>query len=286
VMRQAALALLLPIACSVLGVRVSIVEGESMAPTIRAGDTVVTVSPLLGAPIAGSVLLVESEGRRLLHRLARYDGASLWMKGDASVSGDSRPVRESDVLGTLAIVFPTSHLYRAVRVAAQFTSEIPISMNLASAAGVFAEQGPRYTFGADAQGRLLPGGYALWSLLLSACVGASGACSGSYALRIDAQGFSSALPPAGSAGSPSQALARSLRVTTRCQEVGGSGAWTQMSDLLTAEWSAANIADSILAVHAGAVAQAGVRCEVKATLLGAVPASGGVLTLPLIWGPA
>jgi hypothetical protein len=285
-MRHAALALLLPLILSGFGTRVSMVEGESMAPTIRAGDTVVTVSPLFGTPSVGSVLLVESEGRRLLHRLARHQGTSLWMKGDASASGDSQPISRSDVLGTLAIVIPTSHLYRAVRVAAQFTSEIPISMNLTSAAGVSAEQGPKYTFGADAQGRLLPGSYALWSVLLSACVGASSSCSGSYALRIDAPGFASALPPAGSVGSPSQALARSLRIATRCQEVGGSGAWTQMSDLFTAEWSAARSADSTLATHAGAVAQVGVRCEVKVTLLGAVPASSGALTLPLIWGPA
>jgi hypothetical protein len=285
-MRHAALALLLPLVLASFGTRVSMVEGESMAPAIRAGDTVVTVSPLFGTPSVGSVLLVESEGRRLLHRLARHEGTSLWMKGDASASGDSQPIRRSDVLGTLAIVIPTSHLYRAVRAAAQFTSEIPISMNLTSAAGVSAEQGPKYTFGADAQGRLLPGAYALWSVLLSACVGASSSCSGSYALQIDALSFSSALPPAGSAGSPSQALARSLRITTRCQEVGGSGAWTEMSDLFTAEWSAASSADSTLATHAGAVAQSGVRCEVKVTLLGAVPASSGALTLPLIWGPA
>ena len=61
-----------------------------MAPTIRAGDAVVTLSQPFGAPSVGSVLLVESEGRRLLHRLARHEEGSLWMKGDASVSGDSR----------------------------------------------------------------------------------------------------------------------------------------------------------------------------------------------------
>jgi hypothetical protein len=286
VMRHSALALIAPLVLSMCGARISVVEGESMAPTIRAGDAVVTLSHPLVTPSVGSVLLVESEGRRLLHRLARHEGTSLWMKGDASASGDSQPIRRSDVLGTLAIVIPTSHLYRAIRVAAQFTSEIPINMNLTSAAGVSAEQGPKYTFGADAQGRLLPGAYALWSVILSACVGASSSCSGSYALRIDSLGFSSALPPAGSVGSPSQALARSLRITTRCQEVGGSGTWTQMSDLFTAEWSAASSADSTLATHPGALAQVGVRCEVKATLLGAVPASNGALTLPLIWGPA
>lgn len=117
-----------------------------MAPTIRAGDTVVTLSQPFSTPSVGSVLLVESEGRRLLHRLARYEEGSLWMKGDASVSGDSRPVSSSDVLGTLAVVIPTSHLYRALRATAQFTAELPVSMSISSAGGVSAEQGPKYTF--------------------------------------------------------------------------------------------------------------------------------------------
>lgn len=285
-MRHAALALIAPLALSMCGARISLVEGESMAPTIRAGDAVVTLSQPFGAPSVGSILLVESEGRRLLHRLARYEEGSLWMKGDASVSGDSRPVSRSNVLGTLAVVIPTSYLYRALRATAQFTAELPVSMSISSAAGVSAEQGPKYTFGADAQGRLLPGAYALWSVLLSACSDTLGACPGSYALRIDPAQFAGLLPPAGSVGTPAQALARALRITTRCQSVGGSGAWNETSDLFTAEWSEANGSSGLLATHEGAVAQGGIRCEVKALLLGSLPASGGSLTLPLSWGPA
>ena len=285
-MRHAALALIAPLVLSMCGARISLVEGESMAPTIRAGDAVVTLSQPFGAPSVGSILLVESEGRRLLHRLARYEEGSLWMKGDASVSGDSRPVSRSDVLGTLAVVIPTSYLYRALRATAQFTAELPVSMSISSASGVSAEQGPKYTFGADAQGRLLPGAYALWSVLLSACSDTLGACPGSYALRIHPTQFAALLPPAGSVGTPAQALARALRITTRCQSVGGSGAWNEASDLFTAEWSEANGSSGLLATHQGAVAQGGVRCEVKALLLGSLPASGGSLTLPLSWGPA
>lgn len=285
-MRHAALALIAPLALSMCGARISLVEGESMAPTIRAGDAVVTLSQPFGAPSVGSILLVESEGRRLLHRLARYEEGSLWMKGDASVSGDSRPVSRSNVLGTLAVVIPTSYLYRALRATAQFTAELPVSMSISSAAGVSAEQGPKYTFGADAQGRLLPGAYALWSVLLSACSDTLGACPGSYALRIDLAQFAGLLPPAGSVGTPAQALARALRITTRCQSVGGSGAWNETSDLFTAEWSEANGSSGLLATHEGAVAQGGIRCEVKALLLGSLPASGGSFTLPLSWGPA
>jgi len=285
-MRHAALALIAPLALSMCGARISLVEGESMAPTIRAGDAVVTLSQPFGAPSVGSVLLVESDGRRLLHRLARYEEGSLWMKGDASASGDSRPVSSSDVLGTLAVVIPTSYLYRALRATAQFTAELPVSMSISSAAGVSAEQGPKYTFGADAQGRLLPGAYALWSVLLSACSDTLGACPGSYALRIHPTQFAVLLPPVGSVGTPAQALARALRITTRCQSVGGSGAWNETSDLFTAEWSEVNGSSGLLAMHQGAVAQGGIRCEVKALLLGSLPASGGSFTLPLSWGPA
>ena len=285
-MRHAALALIAPLALSMCGARISLVEGESMAPTIRAGDAVVTLSQPFGTPSVGSILLVESEGRRLLHRLTRYEEGSLWMKGDASVSGDSRPVNSSDVLGTLAVVIPTSFLYRALRATAQFTAELPVSMSISSASGVSAEQGPKYTFGADAQGRLLPGAYALWSILLSACSGTVGACPGSYALRIDPTQFAALLPQVGIVGTPTQALARALRVITRCQSVGGSGAWNETSNLFTAEWSEANASSGLLATHQGALAQGGVRCEVKALLLGSLPASGGALTLPLIWGPA
>ena len=49
-MRHAALALIAPLALSMCGARISIVEGESMAPTIRAGDAVVTLSQPFGAP--------------------------------------------------------------------------------------------------------------------------------------------------------------------------------------------------------------------------------------------
>jgi hypothetical protein len=284
-MRHAALALIAPLALSMCGARISLVEGESMAPTIRAGDAVVTLSQPLGTPSVGSVLLVESEGRRLHHRLARYEEGSLWMKGDASVSGDSRPVSRSDVLGTLAVVIPTSYIYRALRASAQFTAELPVSMSISSAAGASAEQGPKYTFGADAQGRLLPGGYALWSALLSACNDSLGACPGSYALRIDATKFAALLPPSGSAGTPAQALARALRISTQCQPLGGSGAWNETSNLFTAEWSEQNGSSGLLAAFEGALAQGGVRCEVKVLLLGSVPASGGSFSLPLSWGP-
>lgn len=284
-MRIARLVVVATLVLAALGTRISIVDGESMAPTIRAGDAVITVAPLFGSPPAGSVLLIEAEGRRLLHRLVRSQGGSLWMKGDASVSEDSSPIQPKEVLGTLALVIPTSHLYRAIRVAARFTSAVPVDVQIASSAGVTAEQGPRYTFGADAQGQLPPGAYAMWSMLLTACGGVTGACPGSYSLQIDAAQFSAVVAPVGSVGTPSQALARSLRIATRCQAASG-GAWTQTSDLFTSEWSASDANSGMLATHDGATAKSGIRCEVKVTMLGSVAASFGAIGIPLKWGPA
>jgi len=270
---------------SLAGVRVSVVEGESMAPTIRAGDSVITIGVLAGEPNVGSILLVQSDGRRLLHRLRAVDGDALWLKGDASISGDSRPIHRTDVLGMLALVIPTSHLFRAMRAAARFTAALPLSISLSSGAGAVAEQGPRYTYGADAQGNLLPGAYAIWSILLSACSSGLSSCAANYALRIDPVLFAGMVAPVGSTATSSQALARALRIVTRCQPALG-GAWTEASDRFTAEWSEVNSSSGLLALHAGAAALAGLRCEVKVTLLGAPPASGGALTLPLQWGPA
>jgi hypothetical protein len=267
------------------GVRLSVVDGESMAPNIRAGDIVMTISVPNQQVSAGSILLVSEGGRRLLHRLRRIDGDHLWMKGDASVSGDSRPVRRSDVLGHLALVIPTSHIFHAMRAAARFTDSWPISISLASGGGAIAELGPRSTVGADAQGRLLPGGYALWSITLSACSASGSSCAANYALRLDSSALAPLLPPAGSVGTASQALARALRIATRCQPLSG-GAWTDASDRFTGEWSATDLASGLLVQQSGAAVRSGVRCEVKATLLGVPAATGGSLVLPILWGPA
>ena len=267
------------------GVRLSIVNGESMAPNIRAGDIVMTISVPNQQVNVGSILLVKEGDRRLLHRLRMIDGDRLWMQGDASVSGDSRPVRRSDVLGHLALVIPTSHIFHALRAAARFTDSWPISISLASGGGAIAELGPRSTVGADAQGRLLPGGYALWSITLSACSASGSSCAANYALRLDSSALTALLPPAGSVGTASQALARALRIATRCQPLSG-GAWTDASDRFTGEWSATDLASGLLAQQSGAAVRSGVRCEVKTTLLGVPATTGGSFVLPLLWGPA
>jgi len=271
--------------CVMCSVRLSIVDGESMAPSIRAGDSVVTISVPNQQLSVGNVLLVNEGGRRLLHRLRMIDGDQLWLQGDASVSGDSRPVRRRDVLGHLALVIPTSHIFHLLRAAARFTDSWSISISLTSGGGAIAELGPRSTVGADVQGRLLPGGYALWSIALSACGASGSSCAANYALQLDSSAFAALLPPAGSVGTASQALARALRIATRCQPLSG-GVWTEAGERFTGEWSATDLASGLLVQQSGAAVRSGVRCEVKATLLGVPAASGGSVELPLLWGPA
>ena len=271
--------------CVAYSVRLSVVDGESMAPSIRAGDSVVTISVPNQQLSVGNILLVKEGDRRLLHRLRVIDGDHLWMQGDASVSGDSRPVRRSDVIGRLVLVIPTSHLFHALRAAARFTDSWSISISLASGSGAVAELGPRSTVGADAQGRLLPGGYALWSIALSACSPSGSSCAANYVLRLDSSAFAVLLPPVGSVGDASQALARALRIATRCQPLLG-GAWTEAGDRFTGEWSTTDLASGLLTEQSAAAARSGLRCEVKVTLLAVPAATGGNLTLPLIWGPA
>jgi hypothetical protein len=284
-MRGVLIIIMFVMLCHTYSVRLSVINGESMAPSIRAGDSVVTVGASTDQLRIGRVLLVRDGERQLLHRLRAIKGEELWMKGDASLSSDSRPVQRSDVLGQLALVIPTSYLFHAIRTAASFTASLPISVTLKSSGGAAAEQGARSISGADAQGRLLSGGYALWSITLSAC-GVSGSwCAATYALRVDPIAFAALLPPAGSLGDASQALARALRIATRCQGLTG-GAWTETSDRFTAEWSASDRVTGLLAEQSAAAAQSGLRCEVKVTLLGVPAAAGGSLALPLLWGPA
>ena len=271
--------------CHTYSVRLSVINGESMAPSIRAGDSVVTVGASTDQLRIGRILLVRAGERQVLHRLRAIKGDQLWMQGDASLSGDSQPVQRSDVLGQLALVIPTSHLFRAIRTAASFTASLPLSISLKSSGGVVAEQGSRSISGADTQGRLLPGGYALWSITLSACGVSGSSCAATYALRIDPVAFAALLPLAGSVGDASQALARSLRIVTRCQGLTG-GVWIETSDRFTAEWSASDRVSGLLTEQSAAAAQSGLRCEIKVTLLGVPAATGGSLALPLLWGPA
>lgn len=284
-MRKLLIVAVLVLLCITCNVRLSVVDGESMASSIRAGDIVMTISVPNQQVKVGDVLLVNEGGRLLLHRLRVIDDDRLWLQGDASVSGDSRSVQRSDVLGHLALVIPTSHIFHAMRAAAEFTALLPISLSVESGGGAVAELGPRSTVGADAQGRLSVGGYALWSIALSACSGSGSTCAANYALRIDTSGFAQLLASTGSVGDPSQALARALRIATRCQPLLG-GAWTDESDRFTGEWSTTDLASGLLTQQSGTVIRSGVRCEVKVTLIGVPAASGGSVALPLVWGPA
>jgi hypothetical protein len=268
------------IACAtqLVGLRLLVVSGNSMSPSIRDGDLVITARLWLGGSV-GDILLVErpSDGQLLLHRVIEQGEGWRRTKGDASLSPDAERITDAAVLGGLAAVIPTGLLTSLplAQVATQFSARRQVGLSVNSASGARVEISAPVLSGTDGQSQLLPGGRATWVLTLTPCpTGVAGECAGATnTLRIDQERFASL-----AAGG----LARSLRITSACRPVGAT-TWTNSADLFTAAWSAANLATGRLAtLSAGATP---VECQVQATLLGSLAATSSALTLPLRWGP-
>ena len=260
------------------GVRLLLVSGNSMAPSIRDGDLVVTSTVAAGGDI-GSIILVQrpSDGHLLLHRVVARGPGWRETKGDASLSPDAERMRDAQVLGGLALVIPTGLLgaLELPTVHAQFTADQRLAASVTSATGARATLVGPVLAGADALGQLLPGGRATWTVTLTPCpAGLGGECAGTTnTLRIDPDRFA-ALATSG--------LARSLRITSVCRPV-GSLTWLDSADLFTAGWTSTNLSTGRLASMS--VGAGPSECQVQVTLLGAVTAANSVLTLPLRWGP-
>jgi hypothetical protein len=275
-----AAAWVIAIACAtqLVGLRLLVVSGNSMSPSIRDGDLVLTARLWLGASV-GDIVLVQrpSDGQLLLHRVIEQGEGWRRTKGDASLHPDAERVSDSAVLGGLAAVIPSGLLTSLPfeQAAAQFSARRQVGLSVSSALGARVEMGAPALSGTDAQGQLLPGGRATWALTLTPCpTGVAGECAGATnTLRIDPNRF---------ALISTSGLARSLRITSTCRPVGAT-TWTNSADLFTAAWSAANPATGRLAtLSAGAAA---IECQVQATLLGSLAAASSALTLPLRWGP-
>lgn len=287
-MIRAGLALLLVATLTrVSGLRLIFVDGESMAPTIRSGDLVVTAElplPLLGN--RGAIVLREeregvSEGL-LLHRVVERGSGWRRTAGDASSSPDAGVVLDRHVHGVLIAVLPVAPITRAIGSAidiahAAFTGLKPISVQFSSSNGAPLSRVAFATTGADSGGRLLPAGRTASTYQLG------WAGRSRHTLRIDATIFSHYTTSA----TPSiRSLARSLRIATLCREASNADAtWWTASDVLTAEWSAANAASGELLDADPAEWPSGLRCEITATLLGSLGAQSAALEIPLVWSP-
>ncbi|HEX4904579.1 MAG TPA: S26 family signal peptidase [Acidimicrobiales bacterium] len=96
-------------------VRLVVVDGDSMRPTLEPGDRLVV---LRLPPRVGDLVALRREGRVLVKRVAALDGDQLVVHGDnATASTDSRtfgPVRRSSVLGR--VVYRYAPTARAGRV--------------------------------------------------------------------------------------------------------------------------------------------------------------------------
>ena len=273
-----AAALTLLLATQLAGLRMLVVTGNSMGPSIQNGDLVITARVWRGGEV-GDVVLVErpSDGQLLLHRVIEQGAGWRRTQGDASLSPDAERIADAAVLGGLAAVIPTSLLASLPLdlVAAQFSAGRSVNVGITSALGARVEMSGPTLVGADAHGQLLPGGRATWTLTLTPCpTGVAGECAGATnTLRVDPDRF---------APIATSAIARSLRLTSTCRPV-GSTAWTASADLFTAAWSAANLATGRLAsLSAGAAAS---ECQIQVTLLGSITAANATISLPLRWGP-
>jgi hypothetical protein len=265
-------------AAQLAGLRLLVVSGSSMSPSIRDGDLVLTARLWLGGSV-GDIVLVKrpGDGQLLLHRVIEEGEGWRRTRGDASLSPDAERISDAAVLGGLAAVIPTG-LFTSLplqQVATQFSAGRQVGLSISSASGARAEIGAPVLLGTDAQGQLLPGGRATWVLTLTPCpTGVAGECAGATnTLRIDPERF---------ALSATSGLARSLRIISTCRPV-GTTTWTNSADLFTAAWSAASLVTGRLAsLSAGA---ATIECQVQVTLLGSLAAVSSALTLPLRWGP-
>ena len=276
--RWCAAALTLLLATQLAGLRMLVVSGNSMSPSIRDGDLVFTARVWRGGEV-GDVVLVErpSDGQLLLHRVIEQGAGWRRTQGDASLSPDAERIADAAVLGGLAAVIPTSLLASLPLdlVAAQFSAGRSVNVGITSALGARVQMSGPTLVGTDAHGQLLPGGRATWTLTLTPCpTGVAGECAGTTnTLRVDPDRFA----PIATSG-----IARSLRLTSTCRPV-GSTTWTASADLFTAAWSATNLATGRLAsLSAGAAAS---ECQIQVTLLGSITAANATISLPLRWGP-
>ena len=273
-----AAALTLLLATQLAGLRMLVVTGNSMGPSIQNGDLVITARVWRGGEV-GDVVLVErpSDGQLLLHRVIEQGAGWRRTQGDASLSPDAERIADAAVLGGLAAVIPTSLLASLPLdlVAAQFSAGRSVNVGITSALGARVQMSGPTLVGTDAHGQLLPGGRATWTLTLTPCpTGVAGECAGTTnTLRVDPDRFA----PIATSG-----IARSLRLTSTCRPV-GSTTWTASADLFTAAWSAANLATGRLAsLSAGAAAS---ECQIQVILLGSITAANATISLPLRWGP-
>ena len=265
-------------ATQLAGLRLLVVSGSSMSPSIRDGDLVLTARLWLGGSV-GDVVLVKrsSDGQLLLHRVIEEGEGWRRTKGDASLSPDAERITDAAVLGGLVAVIPSGLLASLPLdlVAAQFSAGRHVNVGITSALGARVEMSGPTLVGADAHGQLLPGGRATWTLTLTPCpTGMAGECAGATnTLRVDPDRFA----PIATSG-----IARSLRLTSTCRPV-SSTTWTASADLFTAAWSASNLATGRLAsLSAGAAAS---ECQIQVILLGSITAANATISLPLRWGP-
>lgn len=92
----------------VAGYSPNVVTSDSMAPTIRAGDVVLTRSIERRDVRPGQVVLLDDADRDepLLHRVRRIEGGEVVTQGDANPTPDAAPSGPVEVMGVGEVLVP------------------------------------------------------------------------------------------------------------------------------------------------------------------------------------
>jgi signal peptidase len=85
--------------------RLYVVRSSSMMPSIRAGDAIL-VRGLDSSPGVGEIVLYETQGQLITHRVVEVRSDGLVTKGDANVEPDPWLVDEDDVRGKVILRLP------------------------------------------------------------------------------------------------------------------------------------------------------------------------------------
>lgn len=76
-----------------------VVDGTSMAPAFQTGDILLAVPFPFENLRLGDIIIWESQGQLVAHRIYEISGASMWTKGDNMPAPDEIPVTKESYRG-------------------------------------------------------------------------------------------------------------------------------------------------------------------------------------------
>ncbi len=100
------LAMWIGVTVAAFGWSPNLTMSESMTPSVRPGDVVLT-SPVGTEPLGiGSVIVYEGENGKIIHRVTAIDGDAYRTRGDANADEDPLPVQPDQIVGAGRLLIP------------------------------------------------------------------------------------------------------------------------------------------------------------------------------------